>query len=117
MGISHERQLGSRVAYLIENTQYFREGMQPEITHDGKYLVDIDLHYGWGGDTDDFRRKSELVAKEFEWVESNVYKRERVKVLKLFFVRSPFYLTDYFRDRYEERTKSNLERAIKELEE
>ena len=117
MDIPHERQLGSRVAYLIENTQYFREGMPFEKTSDAKYFVDLDLYYGWGGDMNDFRGKSELVAKEFEWVESDMYKRERVKVLGSFLVRSPFYLTDYFRDRYEEQTKANLERTIQELEE
>lgn len=120
MGLPHK--WGRRVAYLIENTRYFRnddfrKDARLEMTHDGKYLVDIDLSSGLGGSESDFRKNGELVAKEFAWVEPGVFIKERLKILQMFHSLSPFYLTDYFRGRYEERTKANLKQGIRELEE
>ena len=62
----------------------FRKGMVPGATHDGKYLVDIDLSSGWGGTLEDFRAKGELVANEFEWVGHDGYLKKRLEILLSF---------------------------------
>lgn len=109
-------ELANWVDYLIERTKYFSKDniYQPE-TEDAKYLVDIDLFSGLGGLPSDFSKKSELVAKEYGWVETDTFRKKRLEVFRMFLSRSPFYLTSYFRIGHEEQTRANLEGAIRDL--
>lgn len=110
------RKLANKVAYLIERTRYFKDGMWKPGTNDSKYLVDIDLFSGLGGEWHTFHKNWELNNKEFDWKDPNELRRGQLAMFTNFHKRAPLYKTDYFRERYEEQTKSNLERAIKELE-
>lgn len=109
----------NRVAYLIERTKHFskdKERYEPT-TNDAKFMVDIDLHSGLGGDWQCFQKNWELNNGEFNWKDKNELMRGQLGMFTNFHRRAPLYKTDYFRERYEERTKQNIERAIKKLEE
>ena len=113
MGLS--RTLASRVAYLIENTQYFQLGMSSAKTQDGKFTVDIDLS-GFGDTWEVFQKNNKKVASEFEWMPECEYLDKSLRTMKMFRKREPFYLTDYFRERYQLQAYANLDREIQRLE-
>lgn len=115
------RELANKTCYLIERTQYFsHDDMWKPRTPDSKYFVDIDLWVGLGGDYQEFQINKSLTALEYEWREKanpEGFKKRRLEIFLILYKRAPFYLTRYFRERYEMKTKGNLEFAIKELEE
>ena len=115
------RDVANKVAYLIERTQYFDDsGIYEPRTPDSKYLVDIDLYVGLGGDYQDFQINKNLTALEYGWRERydpRGFKKRRLEIFLMLYSRAPFYLTEYFRNRYEVQTKANLESAITDLEE
>lgn len=82
--------------------------------NDAKYLVDLDLAI-LGKDKKEFAEYEKGIRDEYIWVPKQVFKEKRREVLKKFYDRKPIYLTEYFREKYEESAKKNLEKALSYL--
>ena len=83
-------------------------------SEDGKIMVDVDLSI-LGSPVEEFDVYEEGIRKEYSGVKENVFKRERRKILQGFLERDPLYLTNHFREKYEDQAKANLERSIAKL--
>ena len=110
-----ERDLARRVAFIIENTAYFNKNNTHTPNEDAKYMIDIDLA-GFGDTLEVFEQNGKNVAAEYGWVDTAEHLEKRIKILKIFRTRDPFYLTDYFRKKYQERARDNLDIEINILE-
>lgn len=78
---------------------------------DQQLLVDIDLSI-LGAHPARFAEYDRQVSAEYGWVETGVYQTKRKTVLKGFLARSAIYSTAFFRERYEQQARANLERLI-----
>ena len=86
--------------------------------NDGCLAIDLDLSI-LGQPLAVFDAYEENIRKE--WVLNNValdedFMRGRVKFLKTFLKRESIYLTPYFREKYEDTARKNLERSRKNLQ-
>ncbi len=81
---------------------------------DAEVLVDIDLAI-LGSDEETFWRFEKNVRKEYQWVPSFLYRKERRKVLESFLDRQSIYACDSFRSRFEAQARMNIESAIARL--
>lgn len=82
---------------------------------DAGIALDIDL-VCLGAPWEDFQRYNQNVWAEYETlVDPEEFRRERKKILEGFYNRKPLYLTDFFRDQYEQQAKKNLKRALAEV--
>lgn len=85
---------------------------------DGRYLVDIDLSI-LGRDAEAYDRYDRAIRREYAHVPPADYRAGRSKVLQGFLDAAAggatIYLTDEFRERYEEAAKANLRRSIAQL--
>lgn len=78
---------------------------------DAALLVDIDLSI-LGREREEYDRFEKNVRKEYRWVPWPLYRRKRREILESFLNRPNIYSGDYFRGKYEETARKNLERAI-----
>lgn len=86
-------------------------------TTDEKFVIDIDLSI-FGQEEKIFDEYERSIRKEYEWVEEETFKTERAKILQRFLDkehRKHIYLTDFFRNKYEEKAEENLKRSIEKL--
>jgi predicted metal-dependent HD superfamily phosphohydrolase len=88
-------------------------------TKDEKFMADIDLAI-LGKSPEEFDKYEEAIKKEFSWVDPEIYRVNRIAVLERFLDKEygeHIYHTDFFRQKYEDRAKRNLERLINKLKE
>ena len=83
-------------------------------TADGQLVVDIDLSI-LGVEAEAFDRFEEEIRREYDWVDLAAYKPGRAEVLRRFLDRPFIYATSVLRERYEQRARNNLERALRAL--
>ena len=103
-------QTAERVASSILATRH-----QEEVTDaDAQLLVDVDLSI-LGRDQAIFWQYEENIRKEYAWVPEDLFRRERVKILKGFLDRPHLYYHKEYRERFEARARANLEQAIVRL--
>ncbi|XLQ20530.1 MAG: hypothetical protein ACKUBY_01980 [Candidatus Moraniibacteriota bacterium] len=77
--------------------------------------LDIDLLI-LGQPVDIFDEYESNIRKEYAWVEELAFREGRSKILADFLNnRSSIFLTDYFKDRYENQARLNLKRSILQL--
>lgn len=81
---------------------------------DEKFLVDIDLAI-LGQDEATFLAYELNIRQEYLWVPKDLYVKERKKILKQFLKRRRIYSTKFFRERYEDKARANLEWSIANL--
>jgi predicted metal-dependent HD superfamily phosphohydrolase len=81
---------------------------------DCQILLDADLS-SLGADEDTFRRHSQALRKEFDWVPDQEYHRSRARFLSGILERKQIYLIDQVFEKYEKQARDNLARAIYEL--
>ncbi|MEK6893380.1 MAG: hypothetical protein AABX07_04200 [Nanoarchaeota archaeon] len=81
---------------------------------DEALAVDVDLSI-FGKPDEVFNDYDQNIRKEYLWVPEDQYKTGRKQVLRSFLDRSQIYQTEQFRQKYEERARTNLERAIRNL--
>ena len=90
-------------------------GLTQPIDDDARLVVDIDLSIlGQAEQVYDVFERS--VREEYKWVPWFLYRRKRIEILRSFLERESIYGTDRFRQRYESGARSNLDRAIRRLE-
>lgn len=87
---------------------------EPGYIDDGSLLVDIDLST-LGKPPERFSRFESGIRTEYSWVPADVYRQKRVEILEGFLKRDRIYLTDTFRERYEDAARRNLSKLIAEL--
>ncbi|HLC56044.1 MAG TPA: hypothetical protein VJJ23_02295 [Candidatus Nanoarchaeia archaeon] len=81
---------------------------------DGKFLTDIDLSI-FGRPIEEFDDYERRIRMEHENVPIEIFKQKRKDILQRFLDRESIYLTDYFRKKYEDNAKRNLQRSIDKL--
>lgn len=81
---------------------------------DAQLAVDIDLS-SLAAPREIFVKNTEDIRKEFSRVDTASFRRGRAELLQGFLDRDPLYMTEPFRERYEEAAKDNLRKTIKEL--
>ncbi len=82
-----------------------------------QWVLDIDLA-SLGFDPEEFAKHSEMIREEYSWVPEDVYRTNRVLILKMFLDRAEkhdLYFTRECRERYEAQARENLKRAIEKL--
>ena len=101
----------ARVAQLIRMTDH----SSPPTDAGGRLLCDVDLAI-LGRDQAEFDDYQRRIREEYGWVSDPLYRAGRARVLAGFADRPRIYLTQRFRDRYEEAARANLRRALAGLE-
>lgn len=94
--------------YLILATKH----IEPPKNIDAQVLADIDLS-SLGALPEEFDGNSENIRKEYGLSEEQ-WKIGRAEFLKRFLAKPSIYLTEHFRQKYENRARDNLQRAINE---
>ena len=83
---------------------------------DSQFGIDIDLAI-LGQDEKIFDEYERNIRQEYYFVQDDVFKRERAKVLKYFLNRpQSLFLTEYFSKKYEKQARKNIMRSIEKLE-
>ena len=85
------------------------------VDDDARLVVDIDLSI-LGQEEQVYDVFERSVREEYKWVPWFLYRRKRIEILRGFLDRESIYATERFRERYEPAARSNLERAIRKLE-
>lgn len=84
------------------------------VSEDAKMVVDIDLSIlaknRW-----QFYRYEKNIRKEYAFVPEETFRTKRAEILEKFLERPQIFSLEYFREKYEERARKNLERSIKKL--
>lgn len=109
--IGSSNTFGSRVAELILATKHNAIPLDA----DAQFLVDLDLVI-FGKTEEEFDQYEESIRKEYGWVPWEQFAEGRLKILKLFLQRPHIYLTQLFRDKYENIARSNLEKSLSILQ-
>ncbi|MBN2053119.1 pantetheine-phosphate adenylyltransferase [Candidatus Woesearchaeota archaeon] len=84
---------------------------------DEAIMIDLDLMV-LGQSQEIFDDYDDKIAKEYEWMNKEEYKKGRANILQGFLEKAnnhKLYHTDYFRNKYEAQAIENLERAIEGL--
>ncbi|HEY3475041.1 MAG TPA: hypothetical protein VGK56_10560, partial [Anaerolineales bacterium] len=103
-------QVAGRVADSIHATRHHGEVLGA----DAQLLVDVDLSI-LGRDPAVFWRYEENIRKEYAWVPEDLFRQERLSILKRFLERPHVYYHHEFREKFEEQARMNLEQAITRL--
>ena len=82
--------------------------------NDEKFLVDVDLS-SFGLPWEEMRRDSDNVRQEFlETSDENFY-AGHIRFMRALLERPAFFATEFFRNRYEQRARSNIARLLEEF--
>lgn len=82
--------------------------------NDAAVVVDIDLSI-LGRERPEFEIYEEAIRREYSWVPGPLYRRKRVEILQSFLDRPSVFGTEFFRSRYEQRARENLQWALQSL--
>ncbi|HMV43417.1 MAG TPA: hypothetical protein PK079_20780 [Leptospiraceae bacterium] len=74
---------------------------------DNKIFLDSDLLI-LGRERNRYIEYMDSIRKEYDWVEREIYKTERSKILKKFLERNRIYFTDEIYSKYEKEARENL---------
>lgn len=80
---------------------------------DTQILLDLDLVV-LGSNKRLFQKYEEGIRKEYDWVYDEQFYPRRLNILQMFMQRSHVYFTDYFRSRYEQQARENVNRSIQQ---
>jgi predicted metal-dependent HD superfamily phosphohydrolase len=69
-----------------------------------------------GREAEVFWRYEGDIRKEYAWVPEDLFRRERVKILRGFLDRPQIYYHQEYREKFETQARSNLEQAIARLD-
>lgn len=106
IGLGHD--FASRVSELILATKH--EVMPTDI--DARIVVDCDLA-SLGCSPEEFDRNGAAVRRECDWMSEGEFRRQRDQLFDRFLNRPSIYCTEFFRGRYEQQARRNLERVMK----
>ena len=81
---------------------------------DTNLFTDADLAI-LGTDSNTYHYYTQMIRKEYQIYPALIYKPGRRKVLQHFLQMTHIYKTDFFRNKYEEQARANLDRELQEL--
>lgn len=81
---------------------------------DAQYLMDIDIAT-LGSIPEIYQEYETNIRKEYEWVPDSLYREKRKELLMSFLNNDQIYHTPFFRFKYAQMARKNLETAIKAL--
>lgn len=99
-----------RVAELVLATRHLTVARDP----DTQLTCDIDLSI-LGREPAVFDRFERAIRQEYAHIAEPEYRHERAAVLAGFLQRESLYQTEYFRDRFEQQARINLNRVMRDL--
>jgi predicted metal-dependent HD superfamily phosphohydrolase len=99
-----------RISDLVLETRHVTVPDQP----DAALLCDIDLAI-LGRSREVFDVFERRIRQEYAMVPEPMYRRGRSEILRRFLQRASIFQTDWFRQRFEDAARANLERALKTL--
>jgi predicted metal-dependent HD superfamily phosphohydrolase len=102
--------IATEVARLVLLTRHTTPAADPA----GRLMCDVDLSI-LGRSPDEFSEFERRIRAEYAWVPEETYRAVRADILTGFLRRSPLYLTQHFRRRYESAARHNLEGAVARL--
>jgi predicted metal-dependent HD superfamily phosphohydrolase len=100
----------AEVARLVLLTRHTSPAQDPS----GRLICDVDLSI-LGRDPEQFAEFERRIRAEYAWVPESTYRGVRADILAAFLARSPLYLTEHFRRKYEATARRNLEAMIARL--
>lgn len=78
------------------------------------YFLDIDLSI-LGAEPSAFDQYEDSIRREYQFVPEANFRSGRADILQRFLERDTLYFTAHFRDLYEEKARSNLQRSLRAL--
>ena len=81
---------------------------------DGQFVVDIDLSI-LGSETSHFDDYEQAIRQEYSWVSDSDFVQRRSIILKNFLDKKSIFATDFFREKYEEQARKNIQRSLLKL--
>ncbi len=78
------------------------------------FMMDIDISI-LGSDSETYATYTQNIRKEYKMVPWILYKKKRIEILKMFLNKSNLYVTDYFKNLFEEKARLNIQNEIAEL--
>ena len=81
---------------------------------DDCYIKDVDLSV-FGKSAEEFDAYDEGIREEYRTVDAKTFREKRTSILENFLRMPNIYYTDFFRQKYEEKARENLKRAITRL--
>jgi predicted metal-dependent HD superfamily phosphohydrolase len=102
--------LGRRVAGMILESTHRALPADP----DARIFADIDLAI-LGQPEGVFDEYERQVRREYAWVPEPLFRANRAAILRSFLQRPALYGTDFFRGKYQNAARSNLERSLLRL--
>jgi predicted metal-dependent HD superfamily phosphohydrolase len=112
----HLRAMGQSDTFIVEVRDLImdtRHQVPPE-SNDGQYLADIDLAI-LGAAPKEFDAYERAIRQEYAHVPDAPFRAGRSQILRSFLDRPSIYLTDFFRDLYEQNARANLTRSLTTL--
>jgi predicted metal-dependent HD superfamily phosphohydrolase len=100
-----------RVRDLIMATRHSSDAARG----DAALLQDIDLNV-LGSVPARYDEYEAQIRQEYRWVPGMVFRRRRAELLRAFLEREAIYNSPWFRERLEASARSNLERALRQLD-
>lgn len=102
--------LSDRVRELILATRHTAAPTSP----DAGVVVDIDLAI-LAADATRFEQYECQIRREYDWVAEDLYRQGRRRLLRDFAARPWIYHTSFFRERFEQRARRNIDLALARL--
>jgi predicted metal-dependent HD superfamily phosphohydrolase len=99
-----------RIKRLILATSHDRTIQDP----DAGLVEDVDLAV-LGQSESEFDRYEEMIRSEYSWVADTAFRAGRANLLQSFLTRESIYSTPFFRERYEEDARANIQRSLEWL--
>jgi predicted metal-dependent HD superfamily phosphohydrolase len=78
---------------------------------DDQLIIDLD-HINFGWDNPSFKEQTQAIRKEMIFLGDKEFAQENQKLFTKMLKKKSVFLTDYFKEKYERRARSNLERAL-----
>jgi predicted metal-dependent HD superfamily phosphohydrolase len=103
-------EFAERVGQLIMSTKTHESNADS----DAAVLIDVDLSI-LGRDEKRFSEYEGQIRQEYAWVPAFVYRIERAKILRRFLSRANIFVTEWFRDKYEDTARRNLQFLLKKM--
>ena len=100
--------------FILATKQHTNTAQDPKHAHDLAYLLDMDLAI-LAADDDRFKAYEQQIRQEYAWVSEQDYHIGRAKVLQSFLQREWIYQTEYFRQRFEQQARMNIQAALEGL--
>lgn len=118
----------SAVFFSISNRLFFHQGLAQRVRNmilaskhtgpspdpDTQIFLDIDLSI-LGQRPLFFDRYEMNIRKEYRWVAREVFAKKRSEILQGFLKRPSIYQSEFFRKKYEDQARDNLQRSIAQL--